>query len=119
LTGQFKKPEDLPADDRRRAFPRFQGENFHKNLDLVEKVAALAKQKGCTPGQLALAWVMAQGDDVIPIPGTKRMKYLEENVAALNVKLSADELAALDAILPPGVASGMRYPEHGMAALNR
>jgi aryl-alcohol dehydrogenase-like predicted oxidoreductase len=119
LTGQFKKPEDLPADDRRRAFPRFQGENFHKNLDLVEKVAALAKQKGCTPGQLALAWVMAQGDDIIPIPGTKRMKYLEENVAALNVKLSADELAALDAILPPGVASGMRYPEHGMAALNR
>jgi aryl-alcohol dehydrogenase-like predicted oxidoreductase len=119
LTGQFKKPEDLPANDRRRAFPRFQGENFQKNLDLVEKVSELARRKGCTPGQLALAWVMAQGDDVIPIPGTKRVKYLEENVAALNVKLTNDELAALDAILPPGIASGMRYPEQGMAALNR
>jgi aryl-alcohol dehydrogenase-like predicted oxidoreductase len=119
LTGQFKTIEDLPANDRRRAFPRFQGENFQKNLDLVNEVSEIAKTKGCTPGQLALAWVLAQGNDIIPIPGTKRMKYLEENVAALSVRLSTDELAALDAILPPGIASGMRYPDQGMAALNR
>jgi aryl-alcohol dehydrogenase-like predicted oxidoreductase len=118
LTGQIKKFEDLAADDYRRFSPRFQGENFQKNLDLVARVEQLAKEKNCTPGQLALAWLLAQGDDVIPIPGTKRRQYLEENVAALNVKLSADDLRRIDEVAPHGSAAGPRYPEHMMNLVN-
>jgi len=119
LTGRFQKPEDLPADDYRRNHPRFQGENFRKNLDLVKKVEEIAREKGCTPGQLALAWVLAQGKDVVPIPGTKRRKYLEENVKALDVNLDAAQMAELADLFPRGVASGERYPPNMMAALNR
>lgn len=118
LTGQIKKFEDLAADDFRRTSPRFQGENFQKNLDLVARVEELAKQKGCTPGQLALAWLLGQGRDIIPIPGTKRRKYLEENVAALRVKLSAEDLRRLAEVAPKGVASGQRYPAQGMSLVN-
>ncbi|CAN5646256.1 hypothetical protein BH11MYX1_BH11MYX1_51140 [soil metagenome] len=119
LTGQIKKFEDLAADDYRRLSPRFQGDNFAKNLTLVERVTSLAKQKGCTPGQLALAWVLAQGEDMVPIPGTKRLEYLEENLAAEGVTLTAQDLAALDEIAPKGAAAGTRYPEAMMAAVNR
>ena len=118
LTGRFQKPEDLPADDYRRNHPRFQGENFRKNLDLVKKVEEIAREKGCTPGQLALAWVLAQGKDVVPIPGTKRRKYLEENVAALEVKLTAKDLQRIDGVSPKGAAAGSRYPERAMNAVN-
>jgi aryl-alcohol dehydrogenase-like predicted oxidoreductase len=114
LTGQIKKFDDLAQDDFRRFSPRFQGENFQKNLDLVARVDQLAKEKDCTPGQLALAWLLAQGEDIIPIPGTKRRKYLEENVAALNVKLSAGDLRRIDEVAPHGSAAGQRYPEHLM-----
>ncbi|HLL53355.1 MAG TPA: aldo/keto reductase [Myxococcaceae bacterium] len=109
LTGQFKRFEDLAADDYRRQSPRFQGENFQKNLDLVGKIEALAKDKGCPPAQLALAWVLARGKDIVAIPGTKRRKYLEENLGALNVRLSEKDLQEIDAIAPPGVAVGARY----------
>jgi aryl-alcohol dehydrogenase-like predicted oxidoreductase len=109
LTGRFAKPEDIPADDWRRRNPRFQGENFYKNLALAEALQDLAGSKGVTPAQLALAWVLAQGDDVVAIPGTKRRKYLEENLAALYVELTPAELKALDEIAPQGVAAGMRY----------
>jgi len=119
LTGQFKKFEDLPPDDRRRDFPRFQGDNFQRNLDLVKKIEDLAKTKSCTPGQLALAWVLAQGNDIIPIPGTKRINYLEENMAALNVKISFQEQRQIDQILPIGAVVGARYHAPGMAGLNR
>ena len=119
LTGQFKRFEDLPADDYRRHSPRFQGENFQKNLDLVARVEEIAKQKGCTPSQLALAWVLAQGKDIVPIPGTKRRKYLEENVGALNVRLSEDDLRRIDAVFPAGAAAGLRYPEHVMTLVDR
>lgn len=119
LTGQIKSPEDLPADDARRNHPRFQGENFQKNLDLARKVQELAMVKGCTPGQLALAWVLARGDDVVPIPGTKRLAYLDDNLGALNVRLSADDLAAIDAILPAGSTAGERYPPQSMRAIDR
>ncbi len=119
LTGQFKAPEDLPADDYRRNSPRFQGENFQRNLDLVGKIRELAAAKGCTPSQLALAWVLAQGDDIVPIPGTKRMKYLDENLGALDVRLDAADLAAISAALPAGSAQGTRYPAQTMAAVNR
>jgi len=119
LTGQFKRPEDLPADDYRRNSPRFQGENFARNLDLVGQVEALAAEKGCTPAQLALAWVLAQGKDIVPIPGTKRRRYLEQNLGALDVTLTPDDLARLDRILPPGAAAGTRYAAPQMAALNR
>jgi aryl-alcohol dehydrogenase-like predicted oxidoreductase len=118
LTGQFRKFEDLPADDYRRFSPRFQGENFQKNLDLVKRVEEMAREKNCQPSQLALAWVMAQGGDVVPIPGTKRRKYLEENVGALDVELNADDLRRLDEVFPFGAASGERYPEHMMALVN-
>ena len=118
LTGQIKKFDDLAADDYRRFSPRFQGENFQKNLDLVTRVELLAKEKNCTPGQLALAWLLAQGDDLIPIPGTKRRKYLEENAGALNVKLSADDLRRIEEATPHGAASGQRYPEHMMSLIN-
>src|SRR5262249_47455390 len=99
--------------------PRFQGENFAKNLELVAHVERLAKEKGCTPSQLALAWVMAQGDFIVPIPGTKRRKYLEENLGAASVRLSDEDLRAIDAVLPPGAAAGQRYAPTGMSAVNR
>jgi aryl-alcohol dehydrogenase-like predicted oxidoreductase len=118
LTGQIKKFEDLGEDDYRRFSPRFQGENFQKNLDLVARVEQLAKEKHCTPGQLALAWLLAESDDIIPIPGTKRRNYLEENIAALNVKLSADDLRRIDEVAPHGSAAGQRYPEHMMNLVN-
>lgn len=119
LTGQFKTFDDLPADDYRRHAPRFQGENFQKNLELVKKIEELAAAKKCLPSQLALAWVLAQGEDVVPIPGTKRVKYLDENLGAADVTLSAEELARLDEILPAGGAAGERYHEQGMKAVNR
>ncbi|HVM91343.1 MAG TPA: aldo/keto reductase [Terriglobales bacterium] len=118
LTGQFKTFEDLPADDYRRNSPRFQGENFTRNLSLVKKVQEMAEEKKCTPGQLALAWVIAQGGDIIPIPGTKRRKYLEENVGALDVELAPDELRRLSEVFPIGAAAGERYPEHMMSLVN-
>ena len=111
LTGQITSPDDFDDDDFRRALPKFQGENFDKNLELVEKVRELANARGATAGQLALVWVMAQGDDVAPIPGTKRRQYLEENAGAVEVTLTADDLAAIDAIMPPGAAAGARYAD--------
>lgn len=119
LTGQIRRPEDLADDDFRKHSPRFQGENFQRNLDLVDKVEELAERKGCKPSQLALAWLLAQGDDVVPIPGTKRIKYLEENLGALDVVLTPADLAALDEVAPQGAASGERYPEAAMGSLNR
>jgi aryl-alcohol dehydrogenase-like predicted oxidoreductase len=119
LTGRFRSFEDLPADDFRRSQPRFQGANFQKNLDLVSHIERAAKQKQCTPSQLALAWLLAQGDDLVPIPGTKRVKYLEENVGALDVKLTKEDLRRIDEIAPQGVAAGNRYPDAGMATVNR
>jgi len=119
LTGQFRTFEDLAPDDYRRNSPRFQGENFQKNLDLVCRVEELAVKKHCKPSQLALAWVMAQGEDVVPIPGTKRRKYLEENAAAAEIELSPDDLAELDEVFPKNAAAGQRYPEHMMALINR
>jgi aryl-alcohol dehydrogenase-like predicted oxidoreductase len=119
LTGQLKSPGDFAPDDFRRNSPRFQGENFVKNLELVRQVERLAGDKGCTPSQLALAWVMAQGDFIVPIPGTKRRKYLEENLAAATVQLTAAERTRLDAAFPRGAASGERYPAQGMAGVNR
>jgi aryl-alcohol dehydrogenase-like predicted oxidoreductase len=119
LTGAIKRPEDFAEDDYRRMSPRFQGENFGKNLALVDKVKTLAAEIGCTPGQLALAWVLAQGDDIVPIPGTKRRSYLDENVGALAVRLSPAQLAALDAAFPFNAAAGDRYPASMMGALNR
>ena len=119
LTGQFQRFEDLPADDYRRNTPRFQGANFQKNLDLLRSVEAIAKEKGCTPSQLALAWVLAQGDDIVPIPGTKRRKYLEENAAALDIKLTTEDLRRIGDAFPPDAAAGQRYPEHFMNAVNR
>ena len=118
LTGQFKKPEDIPEDDYRRHSPRFQGENFQKNLDLVKKIEEMAVKKGCTSSQLALAWLLAQGPDIVPIPGTKRRKYLEENVGAVEVSLSQQELAEIEAIAPKGVAAGDRYVAQQMGNLN-
>jgi aryl-alcohol dehydrogenase-like predicted oxidoreductase len=109
LTGQIKRPDDFAPDDFRRHSPRFQGENFQKNLDLVKKIEGLAKTKNCAPGQLALAWVLAQGGDIVPIPGTKRRAYLEQNLGSLDVKLTPDELKQIDAVAPRGVASGTRY----------
>jgi aryl-alcohol dehydrogenase-like predicted oxidoreductase len=119
LTGQIKRFEDLAADDYRRMSPRFQGENFQKNLDVVARVSAIAREKGCTASQLALAWVLAQGDDVVPIPGTKRRTYLVENVGALDVRLSADDLRRIDEAMPSGVAAGERYPAAMMSFVNR
>jgi len=119
LTGQFKSPDDFADNDFRKFHPRFQGENFRKNIELVGEVEAMAREKGCTAAQLALAWVLAQGDDIVPIPGTKRVKYLDENIGALDVRLSNDDLKRLDDILPPGAASGERYAPQAMAALNR
>jgi aryl-alcohol dehydrogenase-like predicted oxidoreductase len=119
LTGQIRKFDDLAADDRRRIFPRFQAENFQRNLDLVAKVEALAKSKGCTPGQLALAWVLTQGDDVVPIPGTKRLRYLDENLGALKVALSSADLAAINSAMPAGAFAGQRYSEQSMVSVDK
>jgi aryl-alcohol dehydrogenase-like predicted oxidoreductase len=118
LTGQFKRFEDLPEDDYRRFSPRFQGENFQKNLDLVRRVEQIAKEKGCKPAQLALALVLAQDKNIVPIPGTKRRKYLEENVAAIDVKLTEKDLRRIEEIFPTGAAAGERYPEHMMKIVN-
>ncbi|TPE45933.1 aldo/keto reductase [Pontibacter mangrovi] len=118
LTGQIRQFEDLAEDDYRRHSPRFQGNNFQKNLDLVKKIEQLAKQKNCTPSQLALAWLLAQGEDLVPIPGTKRRKYLEENVGALDVHLTQAELQQINEIAPKGVAAGGRYREEQMASVN-
>jgi aryl-alcohol dehydrogenase-like predicted oxidoreductase len=118
LTGQFKTFEDLAADDFRRFSPRFQGENFQKNLDLVKEVEEIAREKKCQPSQLALAWVLAQGDDIVPIPGTKRRKYLEENAVAVDLKLTAEDLRRLSEVFLSGAASGLRYPEHMMNLIN-
>jgi aryl-alcohol dehydrogenase-like predicted oxidoreductase len=118
LSGQFKRFEDFPEDDYRRSSPRFQGENFQRNLDLVHRVEEIAKEKGSKPAQLALAWVLAQDENIVPIPGTKRRKYLEENVAALEVKLSPEDLRRIDEIFPTGAAAGDRYPEHMMSIVN-
>jgi len=119
LTGQFRTFEDLAPDDYRRNSPRFQGENFQKNLDLVRHVEEMARKRHCKPSQLALAWVMAQGEDIVPIPGTKRRKYLEENAAAADIELSAEDLAELDEVFPKDAAAGQRYPDHMMALVNR
>ncbi|MDB4878174.1 MAG: aldo/keto reductase [Gemmatimonadetes bacterium] len=118
LTGRFQSFEELPPDDYRRNSPRFQGENFQKNLDLVRHIEKLASEKGCTPSQLALAWLLARGQDIVPIPGTKQRKYLEENVGALDVHLTPADLARIDEIAPHGVAVGTRYPEAGMKMVN-
>jgi aryl-alcohol dehydrogenase-like predicted oxidoreductase len=118
LTGQIKSFEDLDKDDFRRTSPRFQGENFNKNLELVKKIEAIAKEKNCTPSQLALAWVMAQEDFIFPIPGTKRVKYVEENVKAVDVKLSEGDLKQIDDVFPKNAAAGLRYPEAGMKTVN-
>jgi aryl-alcohol dehydrogenase-like predicted oxidoreductase len=119
LTGRFRSFDDLPADDYRRNQPRFQGANFQKNLDLVTLLEQMAAEKRCTPSQLALAWLLHQGDDIVPIPGTKRVKYLEENVAAIEVELTPQDLRRIEAIAPKGVAAGPRYPDAGMATVNR
>jgi len=119
LTGEIRRPEDFAPDDWRRNNPRFQGGNFAHNLALVDKVQELAQEAGCTPGQLALAWVLAQGPDIVPIPGTKRRSYLEQNVEAVDIDLGPAQLTELEAIFPRGAASGTRYPEAQMGAVNR
>jgi len=119
LTGRFRKLEDLSADDYRRNSPRFQGENFAINLDLVKKVEELAQEKGCTASQLALAWVLAQGEDIVPIPGTKKLRYLEENAGAAAIELTAADLKRIAEAAPQGVAAGPRYPEAAMQHVNR
>ena len=119
LTGQIKRIEDLEPDDYRRTSPRFQGESFQKNLRLVDEINAIAAEHRCASSQLALAWVLAQGDDIVPIPGTKRRKYLEENAGALDVKLTADDVARIDRAIPPGAASGARYAPHALRAVGR
>ena len=119
LTGQFKTPDDFPDDDYRRFHPRFTGENFEKNIALVREIERMAAGKGCSAAQLAIAWVLARGEDIVPIPGTKRRSYLEQNIGALEVGLTPDELERLDEILPPGAAAGPRYHAQGMATVNR
>ena len=118
LSGQFTSPDDFAPDDYRGNAPRFQGENFYKNLQLVEQVKAIATEKGTTPSQLALAWLLAQGDDIVPIPGTKRRHYLEENIAATEIVLTDEELSRIEAVAPKGIAAGTRYAEAHMKALN-
>jgi aryl-alcohol dehydrogenase-like predicted oxidoreductase len=118
LTGRFRRPEDLPADDYRLSSPRFQGQNFQKNLDLVRRIEEIASGKGCTPSQLALAWVLAQGEDIVPIPGTKRRKYLEENAAAAEILLTAEDLRRIEEIAPRGAAAGERYPDAAMRSVD-
>jgi aryl-alcohol dehydrogenase-like predicted oxidoreductase len=119
LTAKITSLDELAEDDWRRNMPRFEQANFPRNMELVERIRALAVDKGCKPAQLALAWVLAQGDDIVPIPGTKRRRYLEENVAALDVRLTREELTEIDSLLPPGAAAGPRYTEQGMRTINR
>ncbi|HET9986523.1 MAG TPA: aldo/keto reductase [Longimicrobiales bacterium] len=119
LAGQLRSPEDLAADDVRRQHPRFQGENFARNAELVERIREIAREKKVTPAQLAIAWVLSRGPDIVPIPGTKRRRYLDENVEAAQIDLSAAELERLDEVAPPGAAAGPRYPERGMKAVHR
>lgn len=120
LTGRITRPEDLNPDDRRlNYFPRFQGENFQKNLDLVKKLEQMAKGNGCTASQLALAWVLARGEDIVPIPGTKRIKYLEENAGAVKVKLSKQDMEEIEEVIPSEAIAGARYPEAGMRGVNK
>jgi aryl-alcohol dehydrogenase-like predicted oxidoreductase len=119
LTGQIRSPSDFPEDDFRRFHPRFTGENFEKNIALVHEIERMAQEKGVTAAQLALAWVLARGEDIVPIPGTKRRTYLDQNIAALDIRLSREDLDRLDEILPPGAASGARYHERGMETVNR
>jgi aryl-alcohol dehydrogenase-like predicted oxidoreductase len=119
LTGQIRRIEDLAPDDWRRTSPRFQGENFQRNLQLVAEIEAMAREKKCGPSQLALAWVLAPGKDIVPIPGTKRIRYLEENVAAVQIRLTPEDLARIDRVFPRGAASGTRYPEATMKAVGR
>ncbi len=119
LTGQIKREEDFPPDDYRRNSPRFQGENFEKNLELVRKIEEIAQKKGCKPSQLALAWVLAQGEDIVPIPGTKRRQYLQENAAAADIVLTPEDLQQINEISPQGVAAGARYPEAMMNLVAR
>jgi aryl-alcohol dehydrogenase-like predicted oxidoreductase len=119
LTGQIKSVDDFEAGDYRRNSPRFQGENLAKNLKLVDEVRSIATEKKCSPSQLALAWVLAQGKDIVPIPGTKRRKYLDENLGALDVELTADDLARIDRVIPPGSASGERYAPNALRAVGR
>jgi aryl-alcohol dehydrogenase-like predicted oxidoreductase len=119
LTGRFQKPEDLPQDDYRHSSPRFQGENFQRNLKLLDHIRQLAAKKNCTPSQLALAWVLARSQDIVPIPGTKRRNYLEENVGATNIQLTPEDLGRIDEIVPAGIAAGPRYPERAMQAVGR
>jgi aryl-alcohol dehydrogenase-like predicted oxidoreductase len=118
LTGRIRRFEDLAPDDTRRNWPRFQGENFQKNLDLVRRLEEIAAEKRCQASQLALAWVLAQGEDIVPIPGTKRRKYLEENAAAVNIQLTPEELRRIDEVSPQGIAAGPRYPEFAMRLIN-
>ena len=118
LSGRFRRPEDLPADDYRRNHPRFQGENLARNLALTERVEAIAREKQCTAAQLALAWVLAQGTDIVPIPGTKHRRYLEENAGALDVRLTPEDLRRLDQAFPRGATAGLRYPERAMRGVN-
>jgi aryl-alcohol dehydrogenase-like predicted oxidoreductase len=118
LTGRFRSFEDLPEEDYRRNSPRFQGENFQKNLDLVERVEEIAKRKRCSPAQLALAWLLAQGEDVVPIPGTKQRRYLEENIRSLEVELTPTDLEQIEEVAPKGAAAGDRYHEAGMKTIN-
>ena len=119
LTGRFRKPEDLPDDDYRRFSPRFQGENFQRNLDLVKRVEEIAREKKATASQLALAWVLSRGRDIVPIPGTKRRRYLEENAAAVKIRLSEQDLRRIDEVAPRGAAAGERYPAQSMRSVNR
>ena len=119
LSGRFQTPEDIPVDDYRRNHPRFQGENFYHNLELTKRIEEIAKVKNCTPSQLAIAWVLAQGKDIVPIPGTKKTKYIEENAASVDVKLNENDLKKLDEAIPRGIAKGMRYAEAAMKAVNR
>lgn len=119
LTGKIQKPEDIPEDDYRRTTPRFQGENFERNLDIVKRVGEIAREKRCPPAQLALAWVLAQGNNIVPIPGTKRRKYLQENVGALDVNLSSEDIARIEEVAPKGAFAGSRYPEAMMKLLNK
>ena len=119
LTAKITNLDELAKDDWRRGMPRFEQENFRRNMELVEKIRAIAASNGCTPAQLALAWVMAQGDDIVPIPGTKRRQYLEENVGALDIRLTPEDLTEIDSLIPPGAAAGSRYSEPGMRAINR
>jgi aryl-alcohol dehydrogenase-like predicted oxidoreductase len=118
LTGRIKNLTELPAGDWRHGAPRFQQDTFRRNLELIQRIEAIAQEKGCTPSQLALAWTLAKGEHIIPIPGTKRRKYLEENVAAVDVKLTSDDLRKIDEAMPRGVAAGERYPEATMRLLN-